>query len=113
MKIKCIISIFRDNGISIQILIHQLFTELFVFLVIIIASITGLKEKNIHVARILGISINFVYFVIQPLFYLNGDANFRNRILQKGLWKALKKELFSDKPDWTVSFSMKMLIKEK
>ena len=93
MKIKCIISIFRDNGISIQILIHQLLTELFVFLLITVASITGLKEKNIHMARIIGISLNFVYFVIQPLFYLNGDANFRNRILQKGFWKALIIEL--------------------
>ena len=33
-------------------------------------------------------------FVILPLFYLNGDANFRNRVLHQGLWKALKKELF-------------------
>ena len=31
-------------------------------------------------------------FVILPLFYLNGDANFR--VLHQGLWKALKKELF-------------------
>ena len=89
-----IISIFRDNGISIQILMYQLFTELFVFMAMIIFAITDLIERNIHVYRILGSSLNFVYFVIQPLFYLNGDANFRNRVLQKGLWKALKIELF-------------------
>ena len=54
----------------------------------------GLKERSIQMFRGLGISLTFVAFVIQPLFYLNGDANFRNRVLQKGLWKALKIELF-------------------
>ena len=69
-----------------------------------------LKERNIHVYRILGSSLNLVYFVIQPLFYLNGDANFRNRVLQKGLWKALKIELFQttqtgqSPPLWKCSF---------
>jgi hypothetical protein len=36
----------------------------------------------------------FAIFVISPLFYLNGDANFRNRVLHQGMWKALKQELF-------------------
>ena len=36
----------------------------------------------------------FMTFVIQPLFYLSGDVNFRNRVLHKGLWLAVKIELF-------------------
>ena len=52
------------------------------------------RGKDFFVNRILGTIYNFVVFVIQPLFYLNGDVNFRNRVLQKGLWRALKKELF-------------------
>ena len=73
---------------------YQWFTELLVFMVLIISMIVGLKERFIHIGRITAVFVNFVYFVIQPLFYLNGDANFRNRVLQKGLWKALKIELF-------------------
>ena len=48
-------------------------------------------ESNI---RYPGILYNFVIFVIQPLFYLNGDVNFRNRVLQQGLLRALYQELF-------------------
>ena len=88
------ISIFRDNGISIQILMYQFYMELFTFILIFIAMVFGLRERSIHMYRGFGISLTFVAFVIQPLFYLNGDANFRNRVLQKGLWKALKIELF-------------------
>ena len=102
--------IFRDNGISIQILMYQLLMELFAFMIYLIMGIFGLKERNIHIFRILGICINFVFFVIQPLFYLNGDANFRNRVLQKGLWKSLKIELFSDHANWTSSSVLKMLM---
>ena len=48
-------------------------------------------ESNI---RYPGILYNFVVIVIQPLFYLNGDVNFRNRVLQQGLLRALYQELF-------------------
>ena len=48
-------------------------------------------ESNI---RYPGILYNFFIFVIQPLFYLNGDVNFRNRVLQQGLLRALYQELF-------------------
>jgi hypothetical protein len=33
-------------------------------------------------------------YVIHPIFYLFGDINFRRRVLNQGIWKALKKELF-------------------
>ena len=36
----------------------------------------------------------FVMFVILPLFYLNGDANFRTRVIRQGLPSALKMALF-------------------
>ena len=49
-------------------------------------------ESNIH--RIFETLTNFLVIVFQPLFYLNGDANFRNRVLHQGLWRALKRELF-------------------
>ena len=51
-------------------------------------------ENDIFIGRILGNLFNFVDFVLKPLFYLNGDINFRNRVLEQGLWRALKKELF-------------------
>ena len=44
--------------------------------------------------KMYGILGSFLLFVIQPLFYLNGDVNFRNRVQNQGLWKALKRELF-------------------
>ena len=87
------LSLFRDNGITIQILMYQLFNEFVMFLVVLIGTVAGVKE-NIHIYRAIGIYSTFVIFVIQPLFYLNGDVNFRNRVSQKGLWKALKIELF-------------------
>jgi hypothetical protein len=51
-------------------------------------------EKDMIVQKFAGILSTFAIFVIQPLFYLNGDVNFRNRIQNQGLWRALKKELF-------------------
>ena len=81
---------FRDNGITVQILTYQLYCEIFMILL----ALFNPRGKDFFVNRILGTIYNFVVFVIQPLFYLNGDVNFRNRVLQKGLWRALKKELF-------------------
>ena len=51
-------------------------------------------DRGIVTTRVVEIFNAFVIFVIQPLFYLNGDCNFRNRVLHQGLWKALKTELF-------------------
>ena len=65
--------------------------ELFVFLLVILYTAV---EKDMLMLRIIGILNTFVIFVIQPLFYLTGDVNFRNRVLHKGLWLAIKTELF-------------------
>ena len=65
--------------------------ELFVFLLVILYTAV---EKDMLMVRIIGILNTFVIFVIQPLFYLNGDVNFQNQVLHKGLWLAIKTELF-------------------
>ena len=67
---------FRDNGISIQIVISQLYCEMFMFLLIFLFLIIPI-EKPILLIRIIGLINSFVVFVVQPLFYLNGDINFR------------------------------------
>ena len=51
-------------------------------------------EKTPFMGRIFGFISCIMYYVIQPIFYLNGDVNFRKRVLNQGIWKALKKELF-------------------
>ena len=85
--------LFRDNGITVQIMIYQLYCEGFMFLLVLFIAIIPI-ENDVLISRIVGILFNFIVFVIQPLFYLNGDFNFRERVLQKGLLRALKKELF-------------------
>ena len=80
--------IFRDNGITIQIMTFQLYIELILFLVTLLFGIF------LPYSKLAGILGTFLIFVVQPLFYLNGDVNFRNRVQNQGLWKALEKELF-------------------
>jgi hypothetical protein len=63
------------------------------FLLVLFAAIIPI-ENDVLVYRIIGIMYSFVVFVMHPLFYLNGDVNFRNRVLQQGIWKALDQELF-------------------
>ena len=70
-----------------------MYTELFLFLGLFIFGLIPF-EKNMVVLEIVKVLTNFAFFVVQPLFYLNGDVNFRNRVQNQGLWKALKKELF-------------------
>ena len=70
---------------------YQMCAELFVFLLVILYTAV---EKDMLMVRIIGVLNTFVIFVVQPLFYLNGDVNFRNRVLHKGLWFAIKTELF-------------------
>ena len=72
---------------------YQLYCEGYMFLSMLVIAIIPI-ENDIFVGRILGNLFNFVDFVLKPLFYLNGDINFRNRVLEQGLWRALKKELF-------------------
>ena len=90
-SIPCII-IFRDNGITIQILNYQVYAELSIFLGLIIARLLPIQKNMAQ--NIVRLCATFAIFVIQPLFYLNGDVNFRKRVKDQGLWKALKRELF-------------------
>ena len=86
---------FRDNGITTQIMTYQLYVEVVVvFLYLVFGTIP--IERNLLMLKINATIGPFATFVIQPLFYLNGDVNFRRRVLHQGLWKALKKELFYD-----------------
>ena len=84
---------FSDNGITIEITYYQLCTEMVMFIGLLIFGVIPI-ERNMSVVRIFGIFVNTIFFVIQPIFYLNGDAIFRKRVLHQGLWRALKKELF-------------------
>jgi hypothetical protein len=84
--------IFRDNGITIQIMNYQVYTELSIFLGVTITRLLPIQKNMAQ--NIVGICATFAIFVIQPLFYLNGDVNFRKRVQNQGLWKALKRELF-------------------
>ena len=63
------------------------------FFVMTTCAFAGVKEKSIDLFRFVAISLNFVIFVVQPLFYLSGDAKFRDNASQKGLLQALKIEL--------------------
>ena len=72
---------------------YQVYTELVLFLGFMILTLLPI-EKNMVVQKFAGILSTFMIFVVQPLFYMNGDVNFRNRVQNQGLWRALKKELF-------------------
>ena len=41
----------------------------------------------------------FVMFVILPLYFLNGDANFRTRVIRQGFPSALKMALLKNELD--------------
>ena len=86
---------FRDNGISIQLMKYQMYTEIFVFVLVIFFILYLPVGMDILVLNIIGTVTTFMTFVVQPLFYLSGDVNFRNRVLHKGVWLAIKTELFS------------------
>ena len=72
---------------------YQVYSELIIFLGFTTTRILPIP-KNMAIQKIVGVLFTFPIFVIQPLFYLNGDVNFRNRVQNQGLWKALKRELF-------------------
>ena len=61
------------------------------FLLLWIGGIIGSMMVN----RLIDISQIFVMFCVLPLFILNGDKSFRRKVLLKGIWRALKSELFS------------------
>ena len=81
---------------------YQLFTEVVMFIGLVIVMVIPI-ERSMKMLKIYGILSNFFIFVIQPLFYLNSDVNFRNRVLHQGLWRALKKELFPFLADTSVT----------
>ena len=70
-----------------------MYTELILFLGLLMFGLLPIKKNMVVLEIVRGLS-NFAIFVVQPLFYLNGDVNFRNRVQNQGLWRALKKELF-------------------
>ena len=71
---------------------YQVYTELSIFLGLTITRLLPIQKNMAQ--NIVGVCATFAIFVIQPLFYLNGDVNFRKRVQDQGLWKALKRELF-------------------
>ena len=86
---------FRDNGITTQIMTYQLYVEVVVVFWTLVFGMIPF-ERNLLILKINATIGPLAVFVIQPLFYLNGDVNFRRRVLHQGLWKALKNELFYD-----------------
>ena len=87
------LTIFRDNGTTIQIMSYQVYTELILFFGFMILLLLPI-EKDMIVQKFARIFSAFAIYVIQPLFYLNGDVNFRNQVHNQGSWRNLKKELF-------------------
>ena len=72
---------------------YQLFTELVIFIGLLLFAVIP-KERSIMMLKIYEELANFLFFVIQPLFYLNGDVNFRNRVKIKDYGKLWKKNCF-------------------
>ena len=76
-----------------QISMYQIYCELVLFLTVLIFIAI---EKTLFWARIFSFISSTMIYVIHPIFYLFGDKNFRKRVLNQGIWKALKKELFQN-----------------
>ena len=93
---KCIF-FYRDTGISLQIQLYQLYSEIFVFLTYNFSVFLFLFFNPIDtiIARegvILPVA-QFIVYVVQPLFYLHGDPSFRQSCVNLGIWNALKRLL--------------------
>ena len=72
---------------------YQIVTEIFMMIVFLFFVLEVGLVGNIMRNKIFD-SINiFVMYCIQPLFILNGDVNFRDRVLRHGFLNALKTEL--------------------
>ena len=54
------------------------------------------NTRSIAFLRFTDIVNALVTFVILPLYFLNGDANFRKRVIQKGWLRALKTALLKN-----------------
>ena len=93
---KCIF-FFRDTGISLQIQLYQLYSEIFVFLtynfsVLLFLSFNPIGTLFAREGIILPVA-QFIVYVVQPLFYLHGDPSFRQSVMNLGIWHALKRSL--------------------
>ena len=76
---------------------YQLYSEFSVFVFAFLFSFGAprILPTNIYEFRkMVNIMIEFIIFVVQPLLYLHGDPSFRQKIMNQGIWQALKKELF-------------------
>ena len=85
---------FRDTGISLQIQLYQLYSEIFVFLTSIVSGFLYLivnPLNTIFVGKVIMSVSQFIVYVVQPLFYLHGDPSFRKSCMDQGIWHALKK----------------------
>ena len=87
----CALFLFSDTGISLQIQMYQLYSEFFVF---VFSALFSFLLPISFGRKAASTVIGFIYFVVQPLFYLHGDDSFRNRLMNQGIWQALKMELF-------------------
>jgi hypothetical protein len=97
--LTCII-FFRDTGISLQIQMFQLYSEIFVFftylfLIILLTFLNPYRQQinKFFVGRVIQSVVHFIIYVVQPLFYLHGDESFRKNCINQGIWHALKKEI--------------------
>jgi hypothetical protein len=90
---KCIF-FFRDTGISLQIQLYQLYSEIFVFLtynfsVFLFLFFNPIDTIFVREGFVLPVA-QFIVYVVQPLFYLHGDPSFRQSCVNLGIWNALK-----------------------
>ena len=73
-----------------------MFLIMLIFILSRIYNSLHLTEKTPFLARIVQCFTIVMIYVIQPIFYLNGDKNFRTKVFEQGIWKALKKKLFQN-----------------
>ena len=94
--IQCIL-FSRDNGISLQIQMYQLWSEIFVFIIYLFLAFLLSFFNRINrmlIGKVSQLVIQFIVYVVQPLFYLHGEASFRNSCINQGIYHALKRALF-------------------
>ena len=76
---------------------YQLWSEVFVFVIYLFLAffLSFFNRMNrMLIGKVSQLVIQFVVYVVQPLFYLHGEASFRNNCINQGISHALKKVLF-------------------
>ena len=76
---------------------YQLWSEVFVFVIYLFLAffLSFFNRLNrMLIGKVSQLVIQFVVYVVQPLFYLHGEASFRNNCINQGISHALKKVLF-------------------